>query len=130
VSEGGEKRTLSDEELEQMMKEELMKLRVSDVLIQTLYTVSSLGYQRLKDESRDLAEARLAIEGMRALLPVLNEAVPAQLARDFEQVVANLQLAYASAARTAPAAEDSAPPEPEEEDDLEPVDDEELGAGD
>jgi hypothetical protein len=129
VSEG-EKRTLSDEELEQMMKEELMKLRVSDVLIQTLYTVSSLGYQRLKDESRDLAEARLAIEGMRALLPVLNEAVPAQLARDFEQVVANLQLAYASAARTAPAAEDSAPPEPEEEDDLEPVDDEELGAGD
>jgi hypothetical protein len=124
-----EKRTLSDEELEQMMKEELMKLRVSDVLIQTLYTVSSLGYQRLKDESRDLAEARLAIEGMRALLPVLHESVPAQLARDFEQVVANLQLAYASAARTAPAAEDTAPLQPDEED-LEPVDDEELGAGD
>jgi hypothetical protein len=129
VSEEGEKRTLSDEELEQMMQEELMKLRVSDVLIQTLYTVSSLGYQRLKDESRDLAEARLAIEGMRALLPVLKEAVPAQLARDFEQVVANLQLAYASAARAAPAAEDRPPAEPDEED-LEPVDDEELGGGD
>jgi hypothetical protein len=132
-----EKRTLSDEELEAMMKEELLKLRVSDVLTQTLYTISSLGYQRLGEEGRDLAEARLAIEAMRALLPVLQEAVPEQLARDFQQVVTNLQLAYASAARAAPAAQDEpAGPAPAEgaepeaaadEADLEPIDEEELG---
>ena len=35
---------------------------------------------------------------MRALTPVLEKVVPAELVRDFDQSVANLQLAYAKAA--------------------------------
>ena len=91
------------EELARELAEELRKLRVEDVLIQTLITVSSIGYRRfgLTEETkadRDLEQARLAIETMQALTPLLGQAVPEQLVRDFNSSVANLQLAYAKAA--------------------------------
>jgi hypothetical protein len=89
----------SDEELIKQLEEELKKLQVSDLLVQTLYTVSSLGYRKLSDEDRDLEQARLAIEALRALLPVLEGAVAEELVRDFKQVTSNLQLAYADAAK-------------------------------
>jgi hypothetical protein len=88
----------SDEELVQQLEAELKKLKVSDLLLQTLYTVSSLGYRRLSVEDRDLAEARLAIESLRALLPVLESELGEEAVRDFKQVTSNLQLAYADAA--------------------------------
>jgi hypothetical protein len=97
VSEGGPP---SDDELLQQLEEELKALKVSDVLVQTLYTVSSLGYRRLSEEGRDLDQARLAIEALRALLPLLEGAAGEELVRDFKQVTANLQLAYADAAKT------------------------------
>lgn len=75
----------------------LARLQVSDLLVQTLSTVSSLAYHRLDEEHRDLEQARLAIEALRALVPVLAGSIPAELRRDFEQVTANLQLAYAAA---------------------------------
>ena len=89
----------SDEQLLQQLEEELKKLKVSDLLVQTLYTVSSLGYRNLSDEARDLDQARLAIEALRALLPVLEGAVGQEILRDFKQVTSNLQLAYADAAK-------------------------------
>ena len=78
--------------------EQIKRLKVSDVLLSTLPTLAQLGYAKLEPGTRDLEEARLAIEGIRALLPVLDTAVPDEVIRDFRQVVANLQLAYASAA--------------------------------
>jgi hypothetical protein len=90
-----------DEITEQELVEALRQLQVSDLLVQTLSTVSSLAYHRLAEEHRDLEQARLAIEALRALVPVLAGAVPAELTRDFEQVTANLQLAYAAAVESA-----------------------------
>jgi hypothetical protein len=87
----------SEEELLEQLEGELKKLKISDVLVQTVFTVSSLGYRRLGEDDRDLEQARLAIEALRALLPVLKGAVPDQVTRDFEQMVANMQLAYAKA---------------------------------
>ena len=87
----------ADEKLIQQLEEELKKVKVSDLLVQTLYTVSSLGYSRLGTENRDLEQAKLAIEAMRALIPVLADAVPEEVVRDFNQVTANMQLAYAKA---------------------------------
>ena len=89
----------TDEQLLQQLEEELKKLKVSDLLVQTLYTISSLGYRKLSDEDRDLDEARLAIEALRALLPVLDGSAPDELVRDFKQVTSNLQLAYADASK-------------------------------
>ena len=94
------------ERLARELAEELRKLRVEDVVIQTLIHVSSMGYRRLglteqTKEDRDLEQARLAIETMKALTPVLELVVPAELIRDFNSSVANLQLAYAKAAQEA-----------------------------
>jgi hypothetical protein len=89
----------ADDELLEQLEVELQKLKVSDLLVQTLYTVSSLGYRRLSERERDLEQARLAIEALRALLPILEGSVAEELARDFKQVTANLQLAYADATK-------------------------------
>ena len=88
----------SEEELIEQLQEELTKVKVADVLVQTVFSVSSLGYRSLGDEQRDLGQAHLAIEALRAIVPVLKGAVPDQVMNDFEQLVANMQLAYAKAA--------------------------------
>lgn len=95
MTEGGS----SDDELLKKLENELKALKVSDLLVQTLYTVSSLGYRRLSEQDRDLEQARLAIEALRALLPVLEGSASDELVRDFKQVTSNLQLAYADAAK-------------------------------
>ncbi|TML28482.1 MAG: hypothetical protein E6G26_06095 [Actinobacteria bacterium] len=91
--------TENDEQLIRQLEEELKKLNVADLLVQTVYTVSSLGYRKLADEDRDLDQARLAIEALRALVPVLEGSVGEDALRDFRQVTSNLQLAYADAAK-------------------------------
>ncbi len=94
------------ERLAQELADELRKLKVEDVVLNMLVTVSSIGYRRLgltpeTREDRDLEQARLAIETMRAVTPVLEAFIPAELIRDFNQSVANLQLAYVQAAKDA-----------------------------
>jgi hypothetical protein len=93
-----------EQRLIEEIQAELAKLKVSDLLLQTLYSVSSLGYHRLTGEGRDLEQARLAIEALRALVPVLEGSVPEDALRDFNQVLVNLQLAYASAVAEEPQA--------------------------
>jgi hypothetical protein len=101
-SEAGGGEAAEQERLARELAEELRKLRVEDVLVNTLMHVSSIGYRRLgltEDTrgDRDLEQSRLAIETMRALTPVLEKFVPGELVRDFNTSVANLQLAYAKA---------------------------------
>jgi hypothetical protein len=93
----------SEEELARELAEELRRLRVEDVLIQALVSVSAIGYRRLgltedTRADRDLEQARLAIETLRAVTPVLEQVVPAELVQQFAEQVASLQLAYAKAA--------------------------------
>jgi hypothetical protein len=73
------------------------QMKVSDLLLSTAATLAQLGFAKLDDSTRDLEQAQLAIEGMKAVLGTLEGAVPEEVLRDFNQVVANLQLAYASA---------------------------------
>jgi Domain of unknown function (DUF1844) len=81
--------------------EEIKRLKVSDLLLSTVTTLAQLGYAKLEESSRDLEQARLAIDALRALVPMLEGHVPAEVTRDLGQMVANLQLAYASAAAAA-----------------------------
>ena len=83
---------------EEELLEALDRIPVADVLVQALATTASLGFRRVSPEARDLAQARLAIEALRALDPVLRGGgVDEALLRDLEQARANLQLAYAKA---------------------------------
>jgi hypothetical protein len=83
---------------EQLMAE-LRKAKVSDLLVHTSSMLASLAFGKLAPDIRDLEQARLAIDALTALGPLLDEGPR----RDVQQVVANLQLAYAEAA--APPAE-------------------------
>jgi len=87
----------NEQELVEQLQAELGRLKISDLLLQTVYTISSLGYHRLSGENKDLEQARLAIEALKALVPVLEGPVPADAVRDFNQVLVNMQLAYAAA---------------------------------
>jgi hypothetical protein len=96
----------SQEEFARRLEEELKRIKVADLLVQTVYTVSSLGYRRLEEEDRDLEQARLAIDALKALVPVLEGSLSEEMIRDLNQVTANMQLAYAKAASEAPQTED------------------------
>jgi hypothetical protein len=95
---------LEQEQLARELAEELKNLRVEDVLVNTLVHVSTIGYRNLgltedSGDERDLEQTRLAIETMQALVPVLAGFLPEELVGGFEEQIANLQLAYAKAAK-------------------------------
>jgi hypothetical protein len=83
---------------EDELREALDRIGVADVLLNALSATASLGFRRVSAEARDLKQAQLAIEALRALEPVLREGgVDEALVRDLEQARTNLQLAYANA---------------------------------
>ena len=91
----------SEEELRARLEEELKKVSVADVLLQTVVTLINIGGQRLSlsdaaPDARDLEQVRLAIESVRALLPLLEaiEGGAAQM-RPIRDALSQLQLAYA-----------------------------------
>lgn len=73
-------------------------MKVEDLVLSTVATLAQLGFAKLDGSTRDLEQARLAIEAIKALIGTLEGAVPDEVLRDFNQVVANLQVAYAEAA--------------------------------
>jgi hypothetical protein len=92
---------VADEErapTEEELREALDRVGVADILVNALSATASIGFRRVSVEGRDLGQARLAIESLRALEPVLREGgVDEALIRDLEQARTNLQLAYAKA---------------------------------
>ena len=83
---------------EEELREALDRIAVADVLVNALSAAASIGFRRVSSDTRDLGQARLAIESLRALEPVLREGgVEEAVVRDLEQARTNLQLAYAKA---------------------------------
>ena len=79
----------------QQVVDELRKLKVGDMLVSSASMLASLAYGKLAPDLQDLEEARLAIDAVKALLPLIQE----EHRRDIQEVVTNLQLAYADAAK-------------------------------
>jgi hypothetical protein len=115
---------------EQRAAEDLIRqIKVSELLVATLTSWVQLGYAKLADGEAE--DARLAIEALRTLLPVLEGSAPADSIRDLRQATANLQLAYADhvvkqrePAQSEPAAPPEREPEPEPEPDAPPKEEE------
>jgi hypothetical protein len=104
---------LSEADFVRKLEEHMRTIKVSDFLAQAIVSISQLGWQRIPPgESRDLEQARLAIDAIRALVPVLEGHLPEQAMRDLQQSVANMQLAYAGAIAQQPA--ETEPKEEEE----------------
>jgi hypothetical protein len=93
-----EPRQPTEEELRAAYEAELKRLRVEHVLIDNVAALVNLGMRRTglvpgTEEERDPAQVRLAIESLRALLPVLEHAAPGQIGQ-IRDAVSQLQLAY------------------------------------
>jgi hypothetical protein len=88
----------SEEELRAAYEAELKRLRVEHVLLDNVAMLANLGMRRTglapgTEDERDLAQVRLAIESLRALMPVLEQAAPTQVAA-VRDAISQLQLAY------------------------------------
>src|SRR5881275_2858743 len=91
-------RAPTDEELAAAYEAELKRLRVEDVLIQTLVSLLNLGGRKAglspgTEAERDPEQVRQAIEGVRALLPIV-EPLLGQDATQIREALSQLQLAY------------------------------------
>ena len=107
----------SEEELRAAYEAELKRLRVEDVVVQTLVSLVNLGGRKAglapgAEDERDLEQLRMAIDGARALLPL----VEAALGPDAQQVrnaLSQLQLVYAQEAGPGAGGAPAEPPAPE-----------------
>jgi hypothetical protein len=93
---------------EEAAAEYMRRLRVADVVLSTAQTLIELGYRRTglvagAEDERDLAQTELAVEAVRALVPVLEGLLDREAVASFRNALSQLQLAYARAAE-APAA--------------------------
>ncbi len=80
--------------------EQVRGLKVGPYLFSTAATLASLAYAKLA--AGELDELRLAIDALRALVPLLAGQLEEPALRGLEQVLANLQIAYADAVASAP----------------------------
>ena len=100
---------MADEELTaEQLAEQIRRIGVGDIVLSTASTLAQLGFAKLAGEEPDLEQAQLAIEALGALVPILERGSGEDVGRDFRQVVANLQLAYAEAASASPPPEEGA----------------------
>ena len=80
---------------EEELLEQLKKIQVADVILQTVVTLVNLGGQRLMGEEKDLEQAKLAIEGVRALLPLC----PEEESKPIKEALSQLQMVFAREAQ-------------------------------
>lgn len=86
----------TEEEIRAAMEEEVRKLRIPDLLLQTAASVLNLTARRIgKEDERDLEQAKTGIDAVKALLPYLDE----ESATQVQQAISELQMAYSRVAQ-------------------------------
>jgi len=120
MSEQQPPRQPTDEELAAAYEAQLKQIRVEDVLIQTLVSLLNLGGRKAglspgTEGERDPEQVRQAIEGVRALLPVVEPLLGPDGAQ-IREALSQLQLAYTKIAAGAEPAPAGQPPEPKPDD--------------
>jgi hypothetical protein len=97
--EPGQERPPTEEELRAAYEAEIKRLRVEDILVQTLVSLLNLGGRKAglvpgTEDERDVEQLRDAIEGTRALLPVIEGRLGPDAAQ-LREALSQLQMAYA-----------------------------------
>ncbi|HEY5188171.1 MAG TPA: hypothetical protein VII87_03985 [Solirubrobacteraceae bacterium] len=88
----------NEEELRAAYEAEIKKIRVEQVLLEQVVTLVNLGMRRTglgpgTEDERDLGQVRLAIDSIRALMPLVEQAAAPQ-AGPIRDALSQLQLAY------------------------------------
>lgn len=107
----------SEEELRAAYEAELKKIRVEQILLEQLVTLINLGMRRTglqpgTEDERDPAQVRVAIEGVRALLPLVEDGVGAEQTAAIRQALSQMQMAYVRIGGQDPAASQAGGPSP------------------
>jgi hypothetical protein len=93
---------MSEEEARAQLEEEIRKVRVEDVVLQSVVSILNLSARRIaKDDERDLEQAKVGIDAGRALVDLVNPEAQPQL----RQAISELQVLYAKHAGEGPADE-------------------------
>jgi hypothetical protein len=91
-----EPRQPSEEELRRQLEEQVKRLRVEDVLLETVVTLVNLSGRRLTvEDEKDLEQARVGIEAVRSLLPLC----PEEQVGPVRDALSQLQMLYAREAQ-------------------------------
>jgi hypothetical protein len=110
ANEGASERP-SEEELRERVEEQLRRVRVQDLMVESVAGILNLSARRVaKEDERDLEQARIGIEAVRALVGLL-EPEPAKAVRD---ALSEVQVLYAREAGRAEAQEEKEGSEAEE----------------
>ena len=118
----------TEEELRAAYEAQLRQVHVDDILVQTVLSLLNIGALRAGltsggDADRDPAQLRSAIEGIRALLPIVESSLGKD-AGPIREALSQLQMAYARQAEApAPGPEGpgpETPPAPEATEQAEP----------
>src|SRR3979411_1305887 len=93
-----EGRAPTEDELRAAYEEELKRIRVEHILLEHVVTMINLGMRRTglapgTEEERDPEQVRVAIESIRALMPLLEEIAPTQV-EQIRAALSQLQMAY------------------------------------
>src|SRR5690554_3635153 len=87
-----EQEQLSQEELRRRLEEQLSKVRVQDLLVESAASIMNLSARRIaKADERDLEQARVGIEAVRRLA----ELIEGEVANQIRAALSELQLLYA-----------------------------------
>ncbi len=82
----------SEEELRAQLEEEIRKVRIEDVVLQSAVSILNLSARRIaKDDERDLDQAKVGIDAARSLVELVKPEAQPQL----RQAISELQLLYA-----------------------------------
>jgi hypothetical protein len=82
----------SEEELRAQLEEEIRRVRVEDVVLQSVVSILNLSARRIaKDDERDLDQAKVGIDAARALVDLVKPEAQPQL----RQAISELQVLYA-----------------------------------
>jgi hypothetical protein len=89
----------NEEELRQRIDEQLRKVRVQDLLLESVVSLINLTARRIaKEDERDLDQARVGIEAVRAVLGLLDE----EPAKQVRGALSEIQMLYARHAEGGP----------------------------
>jgi hypothetical protein len=110
-----QERPPTEEELREMYEQELKRVRVEDVLVQTIVSLINLGGRKAgvapgTEDERDPEQVRKAIEAVKALLPQVEELLGPDLPK-IRDALSQLQMAYAQAAGARPEEGETPPAE-------------------
>jgi hypothetical protein len=94
----------SEDELRAAYEAELSRVSSTDMILQATVSLLNLAGRRLglapgAESERDLDQVRDAVDGVRALLEILERSAPAQELRPLRDALSQLQMAYASEAQ-------------------------------